>query len=155
MMRKGGCACGAARYEWSGKPLIVHACHCTDCQRLSGSAFGLNAWVKQSEVTLSSGSLRRVVVKGGSGKDHIIHACEVCGTQLWGQYTTAPSGSLFLRIGTLDAGHGLRPDAHIFTRSKQSWLDLPPGVPAFPEFYNPKKVWSAESFAWLAAQSKE
>jgi len=38
-MAKGGCACGAIRYELTADPMIVHACHCRDCQRITGGAF--------------------------------------------------------------------------------------------------------------------
>ena len=155
MNLEGGCACGAARYAVSGKPLIVHACHCKDCQRLGGSAFAVNAWFRSTDVALTSGKLRTIVVKGGSGKDHVISACDDCGTQLWGQYTAAPAGSLFLRTGTLDEGHELQPDAHIYTRSKRPWVVIPEGIPQFTEFYNPKNVWPAESLARLNETSRE
>ena len=40
-VHSGGCQCGAIRYEIEGEPLKVYACHCTICQRQSGSAFGM------------------------------------------------------------------------------------------------------------------
>lgn len=45
MFAKGGCSCGAIRYRMLDRPLIVHACHCTDCQRLTGCAHATNAWI--------------------------------------------------------------------------------------------------------------
>jgi hypothetical protein len=36
----GGCQCGAIRYEIASFPLLLYTCHCTDCQRQTGSAFG-------------------------------------------------------------------------------------------------------------------
>ena len=54
---EGGCACGAVRYALTAEPLIVHACHCTDCQRLTGGPFVINAWIEKTEVGLLSGSL--------------------------------------------------------------------------------------------------
>jgi hypothetical protein len=47
MEREGGCACGAMRYRLTAAPLIVHACHCRDCQRLTGDAFALNTWIER------------------------------------------------------------------------------------------------------------
>jgi hypothetical protein len=41
----------------------------------------------------------------------------------------------------------LPPDVHIFTASKQPWVVLPPGTPAFSEYYEREKVWSAEAIA--------
>jgi len=53
----------------------------------------------------------------------------------------------FVRIGTLDEPSALRPDVHIFTRSKQPWVILPEGVPAFEVYYDTKTLWPAESLA--------
>jgi hypothetical protein len=52
---------------------------------------------------------------------------------------------IFVRVGTLDNPHALKPDAHIFTRTKQPWVKLPPEVPAFEVFYDLPKQWPAES----------
>jgi hypothetical protein len=55
----GGCMCGAVRYEISELPLRVYACHCTDCQRITGSAFSLG-------VVVSAGAFR------ATGKDRAL-----------------------------------------------------------------------------------
>ena len=60
----------------------------------------------------------------------------------------------FVRVGTLDAGHGIAPDIHIFTSTKLPWVALPPGVPAVPEYYKPKELWPAESQERFAALKK-
>jgi hypothetical protein len=52
-----------------------------------------------------------------------------------------------LRVGTLDEPAALPPDVHIYTRSKQPWIALPQGVPAFEAYYDSKKLWPAESLA--------
>ncbi|EDP48058.1 conserved hypothetical protein [Aspergillus fumigatus A1163] len=49
---EGGCACGLIRYRLETQPLIVHCCHCTSCQRETGTAFALNAVIESSMVTL-------------------------------------------------------------------------------------------------------
>ncbi len=53
---EGGCSCGNLRYRISSNPLIVHACHCRQCQRVTGSAFVMNALIEKSEVTIICGS---------------------------------------------------------------------------------------------------
>src|SRR5439155_7686682 len=68
MEREGGCACGAVRYRLTAEPLIVHACHCRDCQRLSGGAFALNIWIERRFVeSADAAKLRPVSVPAGSG----------------------------------------------------------------------------------------
>jgi hypothetical protein len=49
----GGCQCGSVRYVLTTEPLRVAACHCTECQRQSGSAFGMSMPVKKGSVTVS------------------------------------------------------------------------------------------------------
>lgn len=147
MSLNGGCACGSIRYVLRNEPLIVHACHCRDCQRLTGSAFATNAWVMQSDVDVLQGQLVDAVLKGGSGKDHRVRRCAACATQLWSEYAGAFPGTVFLRVGTLDEPAKLPPEIHIFTRSKQPWVILPSGVPEFAAFYPIQEVWKPESLA--------
>jgi hypothetical protein len=141
---EGGCACGKVRYRLSAAPLIVHACHCLDCQRLTGSAFVINLWIERELVELTSGAPRPAKLKGGSGADHEVFFCEDCGVYVWSRYG-GPADTLFVRAGTLDAPSAVRPDVHIFTRTKLPWLSLPEGVPAFEAFYDLKSVWPDES----------
>jgi hypothetical protein len=55
MNLEGRCACGNIRYRLTAAPMIVHACHCRDCQRLSGSAFAINLWIERKFVEASGG----------------------------------------------------------------------------------------------------
>jgi hypothetical protein len=64
---------------------------------------------------------------------------------VWSKYYASPGDTLLVRVGTLDNPGAVKPDAHIFTRSKLPWLDLPKDVPSFESFYNIQDVWSVES----------
>jgi hypothetical protein len=145
MERDGGCACGAIRYRLTAAPLIVHACHCRDCQRLSGSAFATNIWIERRFVEADAARLRSTSVPAGSGKPQEIFRCPDCGTALWSKYHAAPGDTVLLRAGTLDRPETVQPDVHIFTRSKVPWLKLPEGAPAFESFYKLAEFWPAES----------
>lgn len=145
MNLEGGCACGALRYKLTADPLIVHACHCRNCQRLTGSAFVTNIWIEKKFVETVSGVPKSFKLSGGSGNPHEVFFCDRCGTYLWSKYYAAPGDTVLLRVGTLDRPEAIKPDVHIFTRSKLPWLDLPKDVPAFESFYDLKEVWSAES----------
>jgi hypothetical protein len=71
----GGCACGAIRYKLTNTAMIVHACHCKDCQRLSGSAFALNLWIERKFVeTTGPDPVAFRVPPGSSGKPHDVVA---------------------------------------------------------------------------------
>ncbi len=142
---RGRCACGNIQYALTESPLIVHACHCLDCQRLTGSAFVINVWIERKFVEVGPATPRSFRLTGGTGKPHDVFFCETCGTYVWSRYQLAPGDALFVRAGTLETPEAVRPDVHIFTRSKVPWLRLPDGVRAFRDGYKIEEVWSAES----------
>ena len=148
MELEGGCACAAVRYRLQSAPMFVHCCHCLDCQRQTGSGFVLNALIETDRIEILRGAEAIVVtpVPTDSGRPHEMHRCGQCQTALWSDY--GRRGVMrFVRVGTLDAPSALKPDVHIYTRSKLSWLRLPPGIPAFEEYYDMKALWPAESLA--------
>ncbi len=65
---EGGCTCGELRYRMAGKPMFVHCCHCTWCQRESGASFALNAMIEANRVELLQGSPEMVDTPSNSGK---------------------------------------------------------------------------------------
>jgi hypothetical protein len=144
----GSCFCDAVRYRLSRPPMIVHCCHCRDCQKQTGGAFAINAVIERSAIELAEGSSQpvRTTVATDSGRHHDIYRCAACQTALWSDY--GRRGVLvFLRVMTLDQGRDLAPDVHIFTRSKLPWVVLPPDAPSFDIFYDMQKQWSKESLA--------
>jgi hypothetical protein len=142
----GGCSCGAVRYRMEAAPMFVHCCHCLDCQRQTGSAFVLNALIETTAVILLDAQPVRFEMPTESGRPHGIYRCQACGTAVWSEYGGV-AALRFVRVGTLDDPRALAPDVHIYVRSKQPWVALPPGVPAFEAYYDSKKLWPAESLA--------
>jgi len=124
--------------------MFVHCCHCLDCQRQTGSAFVLNALIEGTRVQLLSGETKPYPQPTDSGRPHVIHRCPDCGTALWSTYGGREQ-LRFVRVGTLEQPSTLAPDVHIYTRSKQPWVRLPDGVPAFEVYYDSKILWPAES----------
>ena len=141
---EGGCACGAVRYRLLSAPMFVHCCHCRDCQRQSGTAFALNALIEADRVEIVSGDPKPVPVPTDSGRPHVIDRCPDCGTAVWSTYG-GRTALRFVRVGTLDDPAALPPDVHIYTRSKQPWIALPDGIPAFEAYYDSRTVWPAAS----------
>ncbi|MBV39872.1 MAG: aldehyde-activating protein [Rhodospirillaceae bacterium] len=144
---RAACACGSIRYALKAKPLIVHACHCTDCQRLTGGPFVINAWIEKAKVELLSSNPASFKFDTG-GRDNSVHFCPQCGTYVWTEYMP---GFCFVRACTLDEQNALIPDVHIFARSKQPWLDLPGDIPVHEVYYDRDKVWPDDSLARFAA----
>jgi hypothetical protein len=135
----GGCSCGQVRYRLLDKPMRVHCCHCTDCQRHTGSAFVLNAIIEASAIKILRGKLKAVPVPRAFGT-HDIYRCPKCNVALWSVYG-GRSQIRFVRVGTLDHPSAIRPDIHIYTETKVPWVRLPKGKPSFREYYERKKVW--------------
>ncbi len=144
---EGGCTCGALRYRMTSKPMFVHCCHCRWCQRETGASFALNAMIEADRVVLLRGFPEAVDTPSESGKGQKIVRCPDCHIALWSNYAGAGDALRFIRVGTLDEPDRLTPDVHIYTSSKQPWVVLPPGTPAFEEYYDRNELWPEESLA--------
>jgi hypothetical protein len=150
--REGGCACGAVRYRLASDPLIVHCCHCANCQRQTGSAFVVNLLIEAERVELITGAPQPVDVPRDDGTPQRIHRCPSCQIAVFSEYGRPEV--LFVRGGTLDAPNAITPDVHIYTRSKVAWVTLPEGSPAFDEFYDARQLWPAESLSRYVAATR-
>jgi hypothetical protein len=139
----GGCACGSVRYRFKEKPMFTHCCHCTQCQHLTGSAFVLNTIIETENIAVLSGEVIATQGPSESGRLHIIYRCAACMTPVWSDYGGRPNYR-FVRVGTLDQPSALKPDAHIFTRSKLDWVIIPEDQKAFDVFYELEQEWPPE-----------
>jgi len=144
---EGGCTCRAVRFRLTSRPLFVHCCHCTWCQRESGASFALNALIESERVELLSGEPELVETPSASGAGQRIARCPRCRVAVWSHYAGGGDAVRFVRVGTLDEPGRLPPDIHIFTASKQPWIVLPPGTPAVAEYYDRQQHWPEESLA--------
>jgi hypothetical protein len=146
---RGACACGHVQYEMQSRPLIVHCCHCSWCQRQSGSAFAVNALIEAERVRVIEGDVVEIEVPSPSGANQVIARCPKCMVAVWSNYLVLYGGIgelvRFIRVGTLDDPGRLPPDVHIYTSSKQPWLSLPSDALAVDEYYETERVWSRES----------
>jgi hypothetical protein len=155
---EGGCDCRCVRYRMTSKPLFVHCCHCTWCQRETGTAFALNAMIEADRVELLQGEVEVVNTPSLTGKGQKIARCRKCRVALWSNYAGAGDAVRFVRVGTLDEAGRFPPDIHIFTSTKLPWVVLPQGAQAVPEFYKIAERWPNESLqrraALMAARQK-
>ena len=117
----GGCQCGALRYQLTEPPLMIYACHCTNCQRISGSAFGLAANIKETSLEFTSGEPATVTWRSDAGNERYGSFCGGCGCRI--AHGQIPSiGVLSLRAGTFDDPSWVVPAGHTWTRSAQPWF---------------------------------
>lgn len=126
----GGCQCGNIRYRTKGAPLSVLACHCIDCQKQSGSAFGLVAVFDEGAFELTSGELKTFDALSEAGREKTGAFCPDCGCRIHHVIAIRP-GKVSIRAGTFDDTSTLKPEVHIWTKSKQDWVEIPEGVKTF------------------------
>jgi hypothetical protein len=144
---EGGCSCGHVRYRLHGRPMMVHACHCTWCQRETGTVHGLNAMYEFDRVERLKAEPEIIDTPSASGKGQRVARCPVCKVAVWSNYPGAGPAVRFVRVGTMDDPAQCPPDVHIFTSTKQPWVTLPPDARAFAEFYDLNEVWPEEAKA--------
>lgn len=141
----GQCTCGNVQFELTKKPLFVHCCHCSWCQRESGTAFALNALIESDSVKLISGDIEQTHLTTNSGYGQILNRCSECKVVLWSYYGGAKEQVSFVRVGTLVNPNHCPPDIHIYTSSKLDWVKLDDRVPVMEEYYQRSKYWPEES----------
>ena len=146
---EGGCSCGDVRYRLTTEPLFVHCCHCSNCQRQTGSAFVINVLIETDRVELLAGEPQRVDAPRDDGSKQQIFRCPTCQVAVFSHY--GHPGVAFVRAGTLDDPSSVQPDVHIYTRSKVPWVTIPEAVPAFEVYYDSKKLWPSDSLERLRA----
>ncbi|HEV7316992.1 MAG TPA: GFA family protein [Ensifer sp.] len=116
---KGGCLCGAVRYEAKGMPLFSGFCHCRDCQRATGTGHCCYMIFDRTDVTIS-GTCRSYEKLAENGNPTIRYFCEICGSQLFG--SGPPDDERWsIYAGTLDDLSVFQPTDAIFTRSRHEW----------------------------------
>jgi len=147
---EGGCGCGAVRYRLNDGPVFVNNCHCTLCQRQTGTGSAVNAFIEMDRLELLSGAVSEHEFKTGSGATQIVIRCAKCGTPVWSHYRLGRKAAA-VRVGTLDDPSAVRPDAAIYVVDKPEWAPPPEGVPQFEAYYNPAELLPAERFARLKA----
>lgn len=145
----GGCQCESLRFELDGKPLFTHACHCFNCRRRSGSAFGMSTIVLRSDLTVTSGEL----VSRQISPRTTVYLCADCGTSIYSESVKFPS-TYVMRGGVFDDPMIVEPGAHLWVKRKHPWIVLPADVPQFEEGYDPDTTWPREALDRMNAANK-
>jgi len=127
----GGCACGAVRFEVTAPLVSANYCHCTRCQRRSGTAASANARTEPGSFRILSGeqSLRAWRPEGGFEK----WFCGDCGSALFSR-DPHDSQRVGVRLGAFDGGPQIRPGMRQFVDYAASWEAIPDdGLPRHAE----------------------
>jgi len=138
-LQGGGCVCKKVRYNISGAPLRVTICHCTWCQRRTGSAFGVELVFNKDHVQLNSDAVavyRHISEMTGRWLDQ--HFCNSCGSNIGLTLEAVPSIQS-IAIGSLDDQNWSEltqlDRKHVFVRSARQWSDIPNDVDQYEKHF--------------------
>lgn len=130
---EGGCVCKAIRYRVKGTPIFTSVCHCTFCQRRTGSAFGIGAYFKEEDVQFVHGRLNAYEHRSDESNRWLrMEFCPTCGTTVSWTVQVRP-GLRAIAAGTFDDASWLKVDRHAWVRSARSWTIVPSDVERFEE----------------------
>ncbi|MCD6042929.1 MAG: Gfa-like protein [Burkholderiales bacterium] len=130
-MHEGGCNCGAVRFRVKSAPQRTSVCHCKFCQRRTGSAFGLGAYFLKDDFELLKGELRAYEHRSDeSGRWLRTEFCPTCGSTVTWTLEASPNWR-GVSGGAFDDTTWLKVERHGWTRSRQHWVVIPPGVETF------------------------
>ena len=130
MTYKGGCHCGAIRYEVSGTPKHVALCHCSDCRKSAGAPMVAWAAFGEGECEVVQGEPTTFNSSGATLRSF----CSDCGTGLFYRNEQFLPGIVDIQSATLDDPDALPAGAHIQTAERIGWMETAHTLPAFERF---------------------
>ena len=133
----GGCLCGGVRFEVTQPLRGANYCHCTRCQRRTGTAASANGWIEPGSLRIVAGEelVRSYEPPDGAAKDF----CSVCGSALWSRHPD--DGSIRgVRLGAFDGDPGVRPSLRQYVAYAAPWEEIPDDdLPRHPEM-RPREI---------------
>lgn len=134
-VHEGGCLCGAIRYRVTGEPIRAQVCHCTFCQRRTGSAFSLVVAFNENQLELTGATLTEFEHRSDESNRWLrCHFCNRCGTTVTVTVERDPTIPI-VSGGTFDDPNWFKIDRHIWTRSAQHWIMYPPDVDKYEKAF--------------------
>ncbi|HYC47825.1 MAG TPA: GFA family protein [Burkholderiales bacterium] len=128
----GSCLCGSVKFEVTPPFAAFRYCHCSRCQKASGSAHAANAFVPEQQFRWIAGesTVKRFDLPGA--KRFAVSFCQTCGTRV--PHKVGGTQNMLVPAGLLEADPGTRPDNSIFWASKAAWYVSPDAHPRFDTY---------------------
>lgn len=128
-MLNGECYCGSVRYAIDGDLIRMYCCHCRTCRKVTGASFSTTAVVDPDLFSITEGREHVVEVPQG---EHSRNHCAICHSWVFSRSAPFPA-VMFVPCGTLIDTPRRTIDYHVFYSQKADWIDIPQGVPIYPE----------------------
>lgn len=122
--------CGAVRWEYDGEIGAAAYCHCEDCRRMTGSAFGISVRMTPAGFRIVSGAPKEFTSRGEGGSEVTRCFCPDCGSPVYGFRPNKPQ-TYFVKAGSLDDPTLVKPTGQYWTHSAVEWGHIAPDLPAY------------------------
>jgi hypothetical protein len=120
----GSCLCGRITYTCDAEPLATAVCHCTECQKQSGTAFSVVVAVPRDAFQVEGDTLSAFTTVGtDSGQEVERQFCRECGSPIASLPAALPEMAM-IKAGTLDDRSWLEPTMQVWCDSAQPWIPL-------------------------------
>ena len=127
----GSCLCGAVTYQFQGEPRGFQYCHCSRCQKVSGSAHGSIMFVKPEQFKWLSGEALVTRFEVPEAEFYASCFCSKCGSSL--PWEVKGANNIAIPAGTLDQDPGIKPRRNIFYGSRADWFESSGDLKCFSE----------------------
>ena len=131
MERTARCSCGLLRAAVYGEPTVVIACHCRECQRRTGSVFGVGAYYPAEQVAIE-GASKAYRRDGQQGRKVTTHFCPECGTAVYWHADTLP-GAVGIAVGAFADPQFPAPTRSVWEQTQHGWTGFAHEVGHFPQ----------------------
>jgi hypothetical protein len=126
------CACGAISATTEAEPRFTVQCHCTQCQRRTGSPFGVGVYFHKEDVRLAGTPKPYKRTVEGTERTLTNYFCPDCGSTVYWTLDLRPQ-HIGIALGSFADASFAAPARSVWTEHKHHWVELPPGIPAFPQ----------------------
>ena len=126
------CACGGITATAEGEPQVIVQCHCFQCQRRTGSPFGVIAYFRQDDVRLTGAPKTHRRTVEGADRSVTDYFCPDCGGTVYCMLDLRPQ-HIGIAVGNFADPLFATPTRSVWTQHKHHWVSLPSGIPAFPQ----------------------
>ena len=119
----GRCHCGFVSYEAVVDPKRVSICHCSDCQRLTGSAYRVTVTAPKESFKITQGEPKLYIKIGDNGRHRLQFFCPNCGSPIYTTGKGSDAEEVGIRLGTINQRHELQPESQIWCSSELPWVE--------------------------------
>jgi hypothetical protein len=131
MSRIAHCSCGSLRVKTTGEPALATACHCRECQRRTGSPYGVSVVFKKAQARVEGAST--VYVRDGQqGRKLRFHFCPECGSTVYFEADVL-ADAIGVALGTFADPAFPAPTRSTWEQSRHSWVEFAPALRHFPQ----------------------